>query len=105
MPERRNIKTIIASSSRMNATSVASTATERHTAGETKTKTETTIRLKEITSSTGNAKTVIKEVTGLLIVGRRQENRNMMTSTTYLWEQHYVEKSKKRTIKKILNNG
>ena len=41
----------------------------------------------------------------MLIVGKRKENRKMMTLTTYSWEQHYVEKYKERTIKKILKNG
>ena len=67
-----------------------------------KTKTEMRISLKEIPVSTGNATAVIKEVTGLLIVRRRKENRKTMTTKTYSWEQHYVKHSKKRTIKKIL---
>ena len=64
-----------------------------------------TIRLQEIPVSTGNATTVEKEVTRLLVVGKRKENRNNMTSTTYLWEQHYAERYKKRKMKKIPNNG
>ena len=89
----------------MNTKSVKSKATERQTVGETKMKIEMTIRLKESPASTGIETTVVKEVTGLLIVGRIKENRKTMTLTTYSWEQNYVEKSKNRTIKKILKNG
>ena len=89
----------------MNTKSVTSTATERQTVGETKTKIEMTKRLKEIPASTGNVTTVVKEVTGLLIIGRIKENKKTMILTTYSREQHSVEKSKNRTIKKILKNG
>ena len=88
----------------MNATSVVSTATERQTVRK-KRKTETTIRLKESPASTGNATTVVKEFTGLLIVGLRKEKRKTMTSITYSWEQHYVDKSKERMRKKTLKNS
>ena len=54
----------------MNTKSVTSKATERQTVGETKMKIEMTIRLKESPVSTGNVTTVVKEVTGMLIVGR-----------------------------------
>ena len=89
----------------MNATSVAITSTERQNVGETKTKTEITIRLQESPTSTGNATTVEKEVTGLMVVGQRKEKINTITSTTYFWEPHSMENSKNRKTKKILNNG
>ena len=73
--------------------------------GETKTKTEITIILKESPTSTGNATNVVKEVTGLLIVGQVKVNRKTMTSTTYSWEKYYVEQFRTRTIKNILNIG
>ena len=62
------------SSSRENATSVASMATDCQTVGETeiKTTTETIIRLEENPAPTGNATTVEKEATVPLIVGRRK---------------------------------
>ena len=47
------------------------------------TKTETTIILREIPASTGNAKTVVKEVTGMMIVGQRNEIIKTMAPTTY----------------------
>ena len=53
----------------------------------------------------GGSTNVGKEATGMLIVGRRKQKRNTMISTTSLWEPHYVEKFKKRTMKNILNNG
>ena len=65
-------------------------------------KTETTILLKESPASTGNATTGVKEVIGTLILGGRNEKIKTMTSKNYSREQHYVEKFKKRTIKKIL---
>ena len=81
-----------------NATSMARMATECQTVGETK----TTIRLQEIPASTGNATSVEKQTTGMLIDGRRKEKRKTMTSKTYSWDQHYVEKSNKITTKNIL---
>ena len=66
--ENKQIK-IIVISSRANVTSVSSKAIERQDLGETKTTTETTIRVQEIPVSTRNATTVVKEVTGQLIVG------------------------------------
>ena len=78
----------------MNATSVESTTTERQTVGETKTKIETKISLKEISASTGNETSVVKEATRQLAAGKRKGNRKTMTSTTFLWGQHYVDKSK-----------
>ena len=61
-------------------------ATNSQTIGETVTKmaTETTARLQEIPASTGNATTVVKKDTRLLIVGRRKEKRKTMTLTTSL---------------------
>ena len=88
----------------MNSTSVVGTATKRETVGK-KTKTEMTIKLQESPASMGNAKTVGKEDTGLLIVGRGKEKIETMTSTTYLWDSHSVDKYNKRTIKKIPKNG
>ena len=85
-----------------NATSLARMATECQTIGETKTKKETTIRLQEIHASTGNATSVQKQATGMLIDGLRKEKRKTMTSKTYSWDQHYVEKSNKITTKNIL---
>ena len=82
---------------------MASTTTERHNF-EIKTTTETTIRLQERPASTGNSKTAEKEVTGLLTVGRINERRNMMTSTTYYWDTHSVEKYREITMKNILKN-
>ena len=70
--EKRNGETIIASSPRANKTSVLSTDTEHQTVGETRTKIKTSIRLQEIPASTGNATTVERDTTGLLIVGRRK---------------------------------
>ena len=55
----------------MNAISVASTAIELQNVIK-KTKTETVIRLKKGPASTGNATTLVKESTGLLIVGRKK---------------------------------
>ena len=66
------------------------TSIDHQTVGETKTKLEATISLKEIPASTGNGTTMVKEVMGQLIVGRRKENIKTMTSTTYSWEKHYV---------------
>ena len=86
---------------------MTSMATERQTFGETATKitTETTIRLKETPASTSNAKTVEKEATRLLIVGRRKEKIKTTTSTTYLWEPQSLEKFRKRKMNMIPNNG
>ena len=74
-------------------------ATERQTVGEKRTKTETTIGLKESPASTGNATTVVKEDTGHLTVGKINENKKTMTLTTYLWEQYSLEKFKKKNGK------
>ena len=61
-------------------------ATNSHTIGETVTKmaTETTARLQEIPASTGNATTVVKGFTGLMVLGQIKENRKTMMSTNYL---------------------
>ena len=82
-------------------------ATERHTVGETASKptTETTMRLQEIPTPTGNSRTVEKEDTRMLIFGQRKENIKTMGSKTYLWDPRYVEKFRKRKMKKILNNS
>ena len=54
---------------------------------------------------TGNAKTVEKEATRLLIFGRRKERRKTMASTTSLWEAHSMDNFKKKTMKKTSENG
>ena len=61
----------MANYSRNNETSVVSIATERQVVGETAIRitTEITLRLQEIPASKGNAKTVEKDATGMLIVG------------------------------------
>ena len=64
-----------------------------------------TIRLQEVPVSTGNATTVEKDVTRMLIVGRSKEKRKKMTSKAYFWEAHSVEKYKEKTTKKIPKNG
>ena len=76
------------SSSRENATSVASMATDCQTVGKTEIKmtTEMTIILQEIPNSMGNVTTAEKEATWLLIVVQRKEKKKNMTSTTSLWE-------------------
>ena len=68
-------------------------------------KTEMKKRLQEIPTSTGNAATVEKEVTGLMIFGLRNKKRKTMTLTTYSWDPNSVKNSKKITMKKILKNG
>ena len=92
-------------SSIADETSVVRTATDRQTFGETNTTMETKIRLQESLTSKGNAATAEKEVTRLLVVGQKKENINMITSTTSLWDPHYVDNYKKITMKKILKNG
>ena len=89
--------------SRYNVTIMTSIATENQTFGgeAIKTTIETIIRMQEIPASVGNAITVKKEATGLLIVGQKRENINTMTSTTSSWEPHYVDKFKNRTMKNI----
>ena len=103
----KNEKKRIASYSRANVTSVESMDTECQTVGETTTiiTTEGTIRPQEIPTSTGNATTAEKEVTRLLIVGRRKEKRKTMTLKISLWDPHSVEKFKKITMKKTPKNG
>ena len=100
-------KTIVVSYSKKNVISVKIMATERQTVGETSIKitTETTIRLQEIPASMGNAKTSEREATRLLNVWKRNVKRKNISSTTSLWDTHYVEKCKKRTTKNISNNG
>ena len=85
---------------------MACTATERQTVCEIATKmiTETTIILQAIPATLGNATTVGKGATRLLVVGRRKERINMMMSTTSSWGPHNVEKSKKITMKNISKN-
>ena len=53
----------------------------------------------------GNTTNVEKEATMMLIVRQRKEKINTMMLTTYLWEPHYVENSKKKKMKKIPKNG
>ena len=85
---------------------MTSTDTERHTVGETEIKmtTETTTRMKESPASMGNAITVGKEATGLLLVGRITEDKNTITLKTSYWEPYSVENFKKRTMKNMSNN-
>ena len=50
-------------------------ATEHHTVGRGETKTEMKISLKEIPTSMGNETNMVKEVTGLLVVGKIKDNK------------------------------
>ena len=65
----------MASSSRYNEIIVTSTATESQTIGgtEIKMKIETTIKMQEIPDSMGNAITLKKEATGLLIFDKERK--------------------------------
>ena len=90
-----------------SATSMANMAIERHVVGETEIQemtTETPKRITENHASTENTTTMEREDTGRLIVGRRRK-RNTMTSTTFFWDPHYVEKSQNMTRRNISNNG
>ena len=81
--------------------------TEPQTVGEITTRmtTETKRRLQESPASTGNTKTVEKEVTRLFIFGQRKENRKTTKLTISSWEPHSAENSRKRTMNKIRKNG
>ena len=66
---------------------------------------ETAIILQAIFDSKGNVTTVGKYATGLLIVGRRKENRKTIMPKTSFVGAHYVEKFKKIITKNISKNG
>ena len=97
----------MASSPMDNLTIVISMATERQNVGEAgiKATTETTIRLQESPTSTGNAITAEKEATGMFIVRRGKKNRKTMTLITSSWEPHNVDNFKNIKMNNISNNG
>ena len=76
--------------------------TDRHIAGEMKIK--ETNKNNRKPDSAENVTTVEEGAIWPLIVGQRIKKNNM-TSTTSLREPHFVEKSRKMTMKKTSKNG